>query len=350
MLRCPVLHAVTPISASRVMSKELQKYLGLDVGELLEHPEFQALATADGVSIPTAYTELVLARAMLLGLREESIVMPTAEEKKVDFAMLMERTQVERLPVVRRLWPRLAGMAATLLLLLAAGIWLLRPTEAVVYATGNGELQEITLEDGTAVTLNGNSSLALPVGGWSAAERLVELDGEAFFAVTKQRAEGEARPFLVRTNGAIIRVLGTRFNVKERRAKTQVFLEEGIVQVNWPDASIPELTLRPGELVDLDQAVQQSVVKPVFKPEQQTAWTRGHLIFDRLPLVEVLLQISDLYGVNFKLLEPALGQREVSSAGIPVDNFSVAVRLLEKALDLRIEAKEDNVYWVSAPE
>lgn len=332
------------------MAKEVQQFLGLDVGELLEHPEFRALAVAGGVSIPAEYTEMVLARAILLGISDEPLVLPTTAEKKADFAVLMERTQVIEQPVVRRLWPRLAGVAATLLFLLAAGVWLLRPSAAVVFATGNGELQEIMLEDGTAVTLNGNSSLTLPAGGWSAKERLVELSGEAFFAVTKQLAQGEARPFMVRTDGAVIRVLGTRFNVKERRGKTQVFLEEGMVQVNWPDASIPELTLRPGELADLDQVVKQSVVKPVFMPENQTSWMRGHLMFDRLSLLEALLQISDLYGVEFEFSEAALGEKEVSSAGIPVDNLTLAIRLLEKALGLRIEAKEDHIYWVSMPE
>lgn len=329
------------------MAKELQEYLGLDVGELLEHPEFRALAMVDDVSIPVEYTELVLARAILLGLHDEAITLPTAAEKKADFALLMENTQVIRRPVVRRLWPRLVGIAATLLLLLAAVTWLLRPKEAAVFATGNGELQEVTLEDGTTVTLNGNTTLRLPAGGWSAKERLVELEGEAFFVVTKQKAQGEPRPFLVRTDGAEVRVLGTRFNVKERRGFTQVFLEEGTVRVNWPGTDNPETSLHPGEKVHYDQAVNQLTVAPVEEAAEELAWTGGNLVFNRLSLLTALNEISDLYGVGFEFQDEELGKLEVSSAGIPVDNLPLAIKLLEKALGLRIEAKEDNVYWVS---
>jgi len=73
----------------------------------------------------------------------------------------------------------------------------------------NGERKAMVLTDGTKVWLNAGSRLSyLP--GFGAATREVELDGEAFFDVT----EDKARPFVVHAEHLLIKVLGTAFNVK----------------------------------------------------------------------------------------------------------------------------------------
>lgn len=333
------------------MHKDLTEFLTLDVTDLLENPAFRAWAMSPEFTYPSEYPKLGEARDILLAIVDAETKAPSVAERSADFAALMARLE-EPTPVVakvvtRRLWPRWAAVAASILVLLWAGSFFLRKAPHQEYVTGNGEILEVELPDGTSVTLNANSSLVLPAGGWSAAERLVNLEGEAFFKVTKQLAQGEPRPFMVQTEDAVVRVLGTRFNVRQRRGGIRVFLEEGAVKVGWPGSQFNDTNLLPGEMVDYEEASAAPVHRPAFAPQNEIAWTQGHLVFDRVPLREALNDLSDLYGVSFELADPELENKELKSAGIPVDNQEVALGILGRALDLQIEVRKDNVYLVS---
>lgn len=334
------------------MPEQAAKFLTQDVDQLLENPEFRAWASRPDAIVPDEAVNIRQARMVLRSLHnDEDVSLPTKAEKDADFVALMARTteivspETPR-PPVRRLWPKVAAMAAAILLLFTAGNFLLRSPATVTYATGNAERLAITLPDGTEVTLNANSTLQLPEEGWADSERTVSLDGEAFFDVAKDKS----RPFLVSTDDAIVRVLGTRFNVHERRGSTRIFLEEGEVEVGWPGTQLPETRMLPGEVVILAERGVVPVHKPAKKPGRHMAWKNGHLEFDRQPLAEALNEIGDIYGIEISCANKALEKIEVSSAGIPADNLTLALQLMEKALDLRIEAHENSVYKVFAAE
>jgi ferric-dicitrate binding protein FerR (iron transport regulator) len=298
---------------------------------------------------PTERQRMEGARAILMGIQSEpTLQFPDQPTKDTDFATLMKRTRNAEKPgrrSVRRSWTRISAIAASLLLLLAAG-FLLWPSDAVQYATGDGEMMEVNLPDGTTVTLNANSTLSLPQGGLGGEARVVDLVGEAYFAVAKQTGATFPQPFLVRTNDAVVRVLGTRFNVRDRRGSTRIFLEEGAVSVDWTGTDLPETKLLPGELVDYPARGKQPVHRPAFSAERHIAWKSGNLIFDRLLLAEALNEIGDLYGIELRCANAAMEQRELTSAGVPVDNLALALQLLEKALDLRIEEQKSGNYVV----
>ena len=110
-----------------------------------------------------------------------------------------------------------------------------------------GFTYNITLADGTEVTLNAGSSLKYPeifVGK----QREVELSGEAYFNVARSDV-----PFEIRVGGSKIRVYGTRFNVKERAQKTiETVLVEG--KIGFESPGHEEVRVSPGELVSYDMA------------------------------------------------------------------------------------------------
>lgn len=334
------------------MPKEVNKFLTQDVDQLLENPEFRAWAHRSDVVVPAEANNLQKARMILIGLETDNgISLPTESEKDTDFVALMAKVNdLTTSPVtttkVRRLWPGIATAAAAILLLLVAGTFLLRTPTSTIYATGNAEQRVITLSDGTIVTLNANSTLELPEGELAATERLVSLDGEAYFDVAKDAD----RPFLVSTDDATVRVLGTRFNVRERRGSTRIFLEEGEVRIGWPGTQLPDTRMLPNEVVTLAARGKKPVLMPVAIPSRHLAWRNGHLEFDQLSLVEALNELSDIYGVEINCADEALEKLEISSAGIPVDDLTLALQLMEKALGLRIEARESSVYQVFAAE
>ncbi|MBC6996148.1 FecR domain-containing protein [Neolewinella lacunae] len=338
------------------------RFLSLDCEQLLEDPDFRQRALSVDASVRAHWTAWLdehpayrptaeMARAILLAVDAPSpVTLPSPREKATDFAALLSRAQVAKERPLRRSRMLPFAAAAGLLLLIVA-VFLLRPTAPTVYASNYGELREIVLPDGTVVNLNANSTLTIPTGGWTAEARTVLLDGEAFFAVKPQPAGDDLQPFVVRTRAAEVRVYGTRFNVRDRRGKTQVFLEEGAVSVGWAQGGLPETPLLPGEVLDLTAGAGTAERQKAEEPAALVAWKTGRLVFSERPLAEALESLGDLYGVVLTCPDDAVAQRVISSAGIPVDDLELALQLLEKALNLKVERVENSkVYLVHSAE
>lgn len=345
------------------MPYDLLTLLPLDVDQLLEHPSFRAWARSGApeeiewpAEFPLAQQNFAAAKAILLGLDLAAAAeVPSAKEKEADFATLLQRMEdpanSTNSTKTRTLWPRFAAAAAAIALLLVAGFLFLRPTATLEYATGNSEQQEIILSDGTVINLNANSSLELLANDWNGGPRVVDLNGEAFFDVKQQLTSGQQRPFIVRTQGAEVQVLGTRFNVRARRGGDRIYLEEGAVRVDWKGAKAAQTDLLPGEIVVRESMDDQPLHQPVSRAGQEDAWRSGRLSFDHQPLRVALVAIEDIYGIELRCVSELLEDKEVTSAGIPVDNLPVALQLLETALGLRIEAQDNSsIYTVDVAE
>ncbi|WP_221801722.1 FecR family protein [Oceanobacter mangrovi] len=151
------------------------------------------------------------------------------------------------------------------------------------FRSGYGEVQQHTLPDGSQVTLNWDSEIAID---FSAEQRNVRLlHGEAFFQV----AHNPARPFVVQANGARARAVGTAFNVRQQDdEQVTIAVTEGVVAVTGDKRQ--SLVLNASQQVAVLQGVPGAVQS---QPAQRTlAWQTGSLIFDQQPLVEVLAEIN----------------------------------------------------------
>lgn len=93
---------------------------------------------------------------------------------------------------------------------------------------GKGSKGSVTLPDGTTAWLNANSMLIYPEQ-FSDNKRSVKLEGEGYFEVVRN----EKAPFFVETDGMIVNVLGTHFNVKnyENKETIETTLLSGEVEV-----------------------------------------------------------------------------------------------------------------------
>src|SRR5690606_36161251 len=124
--------------------------------------------------------------------------------------------------------------------------------------------------DGSRVWLNAASTLKYP-SRFAAGERAVEIMGEAYFAVAKDKN----RPFKVTSKGQKIEVLGTEFNVSAYPddPETKTTLVEGSLQVILAAASqIPATVLKPGQQSTVDRTTVD--VQNVDK-HQYIAWKDG---------------------------------------------------------------------------
>ncbi len=167
--------------------------------------------------------------------------------------------------------------------------------EELVLTTPNGGTYQITLPDGSRVWLNAASTLKYP-SRFSADERVVFLEGEAFFSVTRQPSAGGSMPFRVVTDGQTIEVLGTEFNVSAYadEVETKTTLAEGSVQiVNQRSGTVNRIA--PGQ-----QAVTREGHTDIRHVDvaQYTAWKSGRFHFNRTPFGDMIGQVARWYDVE----------------------------------------------------
>jgi transmembrane sensor len=177
----------------------------------------------------------------------------------------------------------------------------------VVYntiSTPRGGTYQVILPDETKVWLNASSSLRFPTV-FTGKERAVEISGEAYFEVTKNKL----MPFKVSVNDMEIQVLGTHFNVMayndEQTIKTTLL--EGAVKVNKADKTV---FLNPGQQAKLTNENTDLKVINDVDTDEVVAWKNGRFQFNA-DLSTVMRQLSRWYNV------------EVSYTGsIPSDHFT----------------------------
>lgn len=158
-------------------------------------------------------------------------------------------------------------------------------------STPRGKTFTVTLSDGTKVLLNAESSLRYPTS-FQGDKRVVQLNGEAFFTVAKDKKH----PFVVQTAQANTIVTGTKFNFRAYGgAVSHVTLVEGHVSVNALNSK-RTVKLQPGEDVSLYTNGQLQVEQ--IDVERYVAWTEGFFYFEETPLSEIMSELGRWYNVN----------------------------------------------------
>jgi ferric-dicitrate binding protein FerR (iron transport regulator) len=191
--------------------------------------------------------------------------------------------------------------AAILILpLLGLSIWLMMDrqpqTAQMILATAKGEHTHVFLPDGSEVWLNVDSRLEYSTT-FSASNRELKLDGEAFFKVAKDKKY----PFIVSANDLEVKVVGTEFNVSAYKTEPNVstFLKEGIVELKYFPEGKKEQTYRmaPGEKATIIRDEKSIRIMEVTSGND-TRWTKGELYFENEPMDQVFRKIERWYNVK----------------------------------------------------
>lgn len=144
---------------------------------------------------------------------ETVTVFKSEEDKRAKYQKLYKNISSHIYKAKRRaLLKTTISVAASIIVLIATGVGIYLNTSTPQYltlTTKNGQKTDVVLGDGSVVTLNGGSVLKYPKK-FSADNRTVTLEGEAFFKVKKDRS----RPFVIRSAKFNTTVLGTSFNIK----------------------------------------------------------------------------------------------------------------------------------------
>lgn len=166
-------------------------------------------------------------------------------------------------------------------------------------AAAAGNQVTLRLPDGSRVRLNSGSLLQYAVvAGKHREVNLVR--GESFFDVAKD----PQCPFKVMVQGMEIEVLGTTFNVRSLSNRVETALFTGKVKLNVGDGDAA-YQLSPGEKA-IYQPTNRQMRFAKADALLDAGWKEGYLSFKSAPLIEVLRQIEQRYGVKIRLMDDKL--------------------------------------------
>ena len=207
-----------------------------------------------------------------------------------------------RSKLIRRWTFRAAAVLLPLVLIL--GLYLHLNTRVDIFGAGEyaeiyvpkGERMQMIFQDGTKVYINSDSYMRYP-RKFGISERTVELKGEAYFVVAKNKN----RPFVVNLNGPSIRVLGTSFNVEAypENDDIKVNLDEGRITLKL--LSDVEVPVSPGECVVYNKNTKSYRVNRNTDTGASSVWKSNIISFKDTPLDEVFSRLGRWYNVDFEV-------------------------------------------------
>ncbi|WP_044559420.1 FecR domain-containing protein [Azospirillum sp. B4] len=209
-----------------------------------------------------------------------------------------------------RSWRRVAWMPpaaglATALAVALVWLWNGAVSEAD-YVTAAHDHPQVTLSDGTVMRLGGSTHLHVridPLG-----RRVDLIQGEAEFQVTHE----SMRPFHVLAGALEVRDLGTRFTVSSHGEQVRAVLLEGAAEIRDRDSGQVLLSLSPGQQVDQDGRGPVRLGKANIA--QVAARQDGRMLFDDMPLAQVVPEVAARTGIVLRLDDPTLGAIRVSGS------------------------------------
>lgn len=229
------------------------------------------------------------------------------EEKIATFANTVKPAPLQH---SRRWW---IGAAAMLAAVAVGAIWLQQGSELQTLATAVGQQRNVTLADGSIVTLNTNTIVETDLRRRT--REIYLRKGEAHFQVAHDRS----RPFFVHAGDAVVRAVGTAFEVRVLTDQhIDVVVDEGRVEVRAvpmpvsqtsnrearPAAAATVRALNAGER--LSTATLDYAVMPITAQQLSTelAWREGAIIFDGQPLSEAIAEIERYTDARIIISDP----------------------------------------------
>jgi transmembrane sensor len=187
--------------------------------------------------------------------------------------------------------------------------WGKQPLDLIDITVENGDRQKIELSDGSTVLLDAGSNLRYPKK-FKDDKRDIYLNGEGYFEVVHSKV----KPFIVHSNDAIIKVLGTKFNVRawQKSQSVQVVVSEGKVSLQSEEIEDQEpVIITKGQMSVLAEEGQPTKPHNV-NIDKYLGWMHNEVTFENIPLKEVLHQLERWYKVRFELVDPALAEEELT--------------------------------------
>lgn len=179
-------------------------------------------------------------------------------------------------------------------------------------------------------------------GRFASDRREVYLEGEAYFEV----APDPDRPFIIRTEHSITRVLGTQFNLQAYPEKeVRIVVEEGKVAFGRRETGS-----RPVELVRNQMGVlsddKEASVYPVKNMNLYTGWIKGRLIFKDTPMLQVMERLERWYDIECVLADSLLKKRTVTG-DFEEESMAEVLNIISLSVGMTYEEEDRRITFSS---
>jgi transmembrane sensor len=255
----------------------------------------------------------------------------------------------KHLPVhtrAQRSQARIFAFAAVLALLGTGWFFIQNPVSQTrardVFETGVAQVEDIRLVDGTLVSLGASSRIEVELR--KGERRVVLARGEAFFEV----AHDASRPFLVSAGDTLIRVVGTKFDVRYGTETVRVGVLEGRVEVQetrdgtgpYPtQASAPKRVLTSGTAAVARRNGEIATTDGV-KIEDLGAWRQGRLVYVDTSLRDVVADINRYYNGKIELADQSAGDMQLTAA-FRIDQIDRMLGVLQNSAPIEVTRAPD---------
>ena len=255
-------------------------------------------------------------------------------------------------PFYQRREVLISGVAASLLLLI--GFFYLIPsiednTTGTPVAITNIENPKgskaklVSLPDGSNVFLAGGSSVSYNPDEFTNTQRLVKLEGEAYFEVAKN----PQRPFFVLTDKTETRVLGTAFNIKAYKDLNNIVLTvtEGKVRFSELDAANKQHTsvnLVKNEEVVFDRSNNKFNDVKKLSAVNTTRWKKHQIVFEDNTLEEAAVILENRFNKQIVVKGEDLGSRKITG-NFADRNLQEIIEVISIALEVDYETTQDQI-------
>lgn len=239
---------------------------------------------------------------------------------------LINRNKSKRGTQIKIHWQRTLLRVAAMITIVVGGYLIYTYFLPATIATSVAESKEILLPDSSVVILNSVSKIAYNKRTWER-NRNVELVGEAFFKVKK------GSKFDVKTSAGTVSVLGTKFNVKQRKGFFEVACYEGRVSVKT-HADNSELPAYHSIRV-----VNGEIIRSKFDNEFEPIWLNDESAFKSVPFHQVTSEFERHYEVE---IIPENVDMEVLFTGrFTHDDMILALRSITIPQNITYQITED---------
>ena len=257
-----------------------------------------------------------------------------SKKKEVEFIDIQEVK-----PILKLNWlNNFLKIAAVLVVLF--GLWFVAArqfttpqNDVLTFKSGSKSIEKI-LPDGTKILLSKNSQITYPKT-FEGNTREINLMGEGFFDVHHDAAH----PFIIHTQGTVVKVLGTSFNIRAYNALVQVYVKIGKVQFSKNNAKVVLIKGQKGEtLANVDAIIKSEVieVETVIKEKLSS------FVFNKMSLSKVAESLSKRFNKDIKFSRDKIKNCELT-ATFENEKLENIIAVIAETFNLKVDNQADMI-------
>ncbi len=199
-----------------------------------------------------------------------------------------------------------------------------------------GQRLNLTLPDGTNVWLNAKTTIQYPVL-FNSKERLVTIDGQAYFDVAKN----EKVPFIVQSPRGTVQALGTKFDVLDYSNSDtfETMLMEGSVKVSLLKDKNQSILLTPDHKAYLDNGELNALY---VNDLSSYLWKDGLISFRNESFAEIMTSFEKVYDITIVVENPKVKEIALTGKFRVIDGVEYALRVLQREVNFKFERDTDS--------